>query len=69
MVVLLYVLYNFCLQVIENGESKSVTTITQFHTPGKQNLVSKQIERLYGNDPMAQVEIKSRFWLSLSWLM
>jgi len=55
--------------VIENGESKSVTTITQFHTPGKQNLVSKQIERLYGNDPMAQVEIKSRFWLSLSWLM
>lgn len=46
-------------QVIENGEGKSVTTITSFHTPGKQNLVSKQIERLYGNDPMAQVRLTS----------
>lgn len=46
-------------QVIENGDTKSVTTITQFHSHNKQNLVSKQIERLYGADPLAQVRISS----------
>merc|ERR1740128_515986 len=49
-------------QVIGNGESKTVTTITQFHSSAAakhQNLVSKQIERLYGADPLAQVRLTS----------
>lgn len=57
-------------EVITDSEGKSVTTITQFHssasngsTPtssqAKKNLVSKQIERLYGGDPFAQIRLTS----------
>ena len=55
--------------MIGNGETKSVTTITQFHSSAqtKQNLVSKQIERLYGADPLAQVShIKNYFIISVA---
>jgi hypothetical protein len=53
-------------EVIKDGEARSVTTITQFHSSNgtspssavkkTPNLVSKQIERLYGGDPFAQVK-------------
>ncbi|XP_023341511.1 uncharacterized protein LOC111711395 [Eurytemora carolleeae] len=50
-------------QVIQNGDSKSVHTLTQFHsshsTQAKPNLVSKQIERLYGSDSLAQIRLTS----------
>jgi len=56
-------------EVIKDGEARSVTTITQFHssngtsptsaTKKTPNLVSKQIERLYGGDPFAQIRLTS----------
>jgi len=56
-------------EVIKDGEARSVTTITQFHSSNgtspssavkkTPNLVSKQIERLYGGDPFAQIRLTS----------